>query len=140
MKFRAVKRNGTIDINWDRVNAYAEHWKDGTPFDVEIVRKQRRKSDPMRKYYFGVVLSIYMDHLGYEKDEDELFHRQLKIVYFRVEADDKGIYRDKHIPSVFSNESELPIVEKQKFIDWVIRKAAHDGVYIPDPNEEEVNA
>ncbi len=77
-----------------------------------------------------------MEQLGYERDEDELFHRQLKIVYFRVQPDDKGIYRERDIPSVFSNESMLPISEKQEFLDWVIRKAAHDGAYIPDPNGE----
>lgn len=136
MKFRAAKRNGKIDINWDRLNLYISKWNDGTLFDVEIVRKQKRISDPMRKYYFGAVLPLYMESLGYERDEDELFHRQLKIVYFRVQPDPKGIYRERDIPSVFSNESELPISEKKKFLDWVIRKAAQDGVYVPDPNEE----
>ena len=135
MKFRATIRNGKIDINWDRLNVYASKWKDGTILDVEIVRRQKKISDPMRKFYFGCVLPAYMDELGYERDEDELFHRQLKIVYFRVQPDKKGIYRERDIPSVFSNESELPISEKQQFIEWVIRKAAHDSVYIPDPNE-----
>ena len=136
MKFRALKRNGKIDINWDRLNLYISKWKDGTLFDVEIIRRQSKISDPMRKYYWGVVLQNYMDHLGYERDEDELFHRQLKIVYFRIKPDAKGIYREKDIPSVFSNESEIPVSGKKEFVDWVIRKAAQDGCYIPDPNEE----
>lgn len=136
MKFRAVIKDSKIDINWDRVNVYASKWKEGTLLDVEIVRRQKRVSDPMRKYYFGAVLPTYMHHIGYERDEDELFHRQLKIVYFRVKPDVKGIYRERDIPSVFSNGSELPISEKKKFMDWVIRKAAQDGVYIPDPNGE----
>ena len=135
MKFRAAKRDGKIDINWDRLNLYVSKWKDGTLFDVEIIRRQKRVSDPMRKYYWGAVLPIYMDHLGYERDEDELFHRQLKIVYYGVKPDSKGIYRDKEIPSVFSNDSEIPISDKKRFMDWVIRKAAQDGVYIPDPGE-----
>jgi len=136
MKFRAVKSNGDIDINWDRIKQYISRWKEGTLFDIEIVRRQKRKSDPMRKYYWGAVLPEYMKELGYERDEDELFHRQLKIRYFRVEPDSKGIYRDKNIPSVFSNDSELAVSIKKEFMDWVIRKAAQDGVYIPDPNEE----
>ncbi len=135
MKFRAVKKNGKIDIHWDRLDTYTANWKDGTLFDVEIVRRQKRKSDPMRKYYFSTVIPKFIEPLGYEPDEDLLFHKQLKIVYFRVKPDKKAIYRERDIPSVFGNESELPVSEKKKFVDWVVRKAAQEGIYIPDPNE-----
>lgn len=131
MKFKAVKADGKLQINWERIGVYLYRFKDGTAFDVEIVRKQRKISDPMRKYYFGVVLPMFMEHLGYEKDESELFHRQLKIVYFRIKPDAKGIYRK--VPSVFSNVSDVGVQDKSKFVDWVIRKAAAEGVYIPDP-------
>lgn len=132
MKFRAIKDNGKLNINWNRVEAYLSKWNDGTPFEVSITHRQRTKSDPLRKYYFGVVLPLFMEHLGYEKDEQDDFHRQLKIVYFRIKPDKKGIYRK--VPSVFSNESEIPISDKSKFVEWVVRKAAQEGVYIPDPN------
>ena len=137
MKFRARKTDGKIDINWDRLNTYVSRWKDGTLFEVEIVRQQSRRSDPLRAYYWAAVIPPFIKELGYERDEDELFHRQLKIVYFRVKPDTRGIYREKDIPSVFANESEMPVSEKKEFTDWVIRKAAQHGVYIPDPNEKE---
>jgi hypothetical protein len=38
------------------------------------------------------------------------------------------------VPSVFSNESELVVSEKSKYVEWVVRKAAQEGVYIPDPD------
>jgi len=133
MKFRAVKDKGKLSVNWERVEVYLSKFKDGTAFDVEIVNRQRTKSDPQRKYYFGVVLPAFMEHLGYEKDESDLFHRQLKIKYFQIKPDAKGIYRK--VPSVFSNESKIVIAEKTKFIEWVVRKAAQEGVYIADPNE-----
>jgi hypothetical protein len=75
----------------------------------------------------------FMEHLGYDPDEEMLFHRQLKIVYFQIKPDTKGIYR--HVPHVFSNDSEIPVPKKKKFVDWVIRKAAQEGVYIEDPGE-----
>ena len=131
MKFRALKSEGKLQINWDRINVYLARWKDGTVLDVEIVRRQPRKSDKLRSYYFKIVLPMFAEHLGYEKDEQLLLHRQLKIVYFKVEPDSKGIYRK--VPSVFGNESEMVVSEKSKFRDWVIRKAALDGLYIPDP-------
>ena len=73
MKFRAIKSDGKLQINWERINVYLSRWKDGTVLDVEITRRQRTKSDPMRKYYFGVVLPLFMEHLGYDEDEQTCF-------------------------------------------------------------------
>ena len=134
MKFKAFTNDQRkLDVNWDHVNLYVSKWKPHTPLVVEITRRQAKKSDPLRKYYIGVVIKEFMRHLGYEVDEEELFHRQLKIVYFQIKPDAKGIYRN--VPSVFSNESDLDVSVKKEFVDWVVRKAAHEGVYIPDPNE-----
>ena len=133
MKFRArTSDKRELEIRWDLINTYVSKWKPGTLLDVTITRRQSKKSDPLRKYYFGGVIKAYMKHLGYEPDEEMLFHRQLKIVYFQIKPDNKGMHRN--IPSVFSNESNLDVSVKKKFTDWVIRKAAHDGVYIEDPN------
>ena len=131
MKFKAkINEKQQLDINWDLVNTYLSRWKIGTVLDVEIVRRQKTKSDPMRKMYFAAILPEFAKGLGYDPDEYLLFHRQLKIVYFQVEPDKKGIYRNKDIPHVFHNDSTLPISEKTKFIDWVLRKAAIEGIYI----------
>lgn len=132
MKFRArTNSQRQLDINWDVVNTYLSRWKPGTPLDIEIVRHQAKVSDPARKYYFSAVLPPFMSHLGYDPDEQELFHRQLKIVFFNIEPDAKGIYRK--VPSVFSNEPDIDPQTRQKFIDWVVRKAAIEGVYIESP-------
>jgi hypothetical protein len=128
MKFKCQKIKGKIDINWDHLNVYASKWKDGTWFDLEIVRRQKKKSDPQRKLYFAAILPEFAKGLGYDPDEYLLFHRQLKIVYFQVEPDKKGIYRN--VPHVFANESELVVPERTKFIEWVLRKSAMEGIYI----------
>ena len=129
MKFRAkITDKGTLDVNWDLVNTYLSKWKPGTVLDVEIVRRQRKHSSPQRKMYFAAILPEFARGLGYDPDEYLLFHRQLKIVYFQVQPDKKGIYRN--VPHVFADESELPVSEKSKFIEWVLRKAAMEGVYI----------
>lgn len=117
----------------EAINAYTSRYKPGTPFDFEIVRRVSRRSDPMRHFYWAVVVRTYGEHLGYDADELELLHRQLKIVYFQTKPDKKGMYRD--VPSVFSNESELPVPDKKNFMDWVVRVAAKDGCYIPMPDE-----
>ena len=128
MKFKAQKIKGKIDINWSHLEAYTSRWKDGTTFTVEISREQRKHSSPQRKMYFAGILPEFAKGLGYDPDEYLLFHRQLKIVYFQVQPDKKGIYRN--VPHVFADESELPVPEKSKFIEWVLRKAAMEGIYI----------
>ncbi len=135
MKFKAIKADGKLQINWDRINVYLQNFKDGTTFDIEIVRRQKTRSTPLRAYYFAAVLPPFMEHLGYDRDETLNFHRQLKIIYFQIKPDKRGIYRDKEMPSVFGDESTIPVPEKQKFIAWVIRKAAENGCYVSDPNE-----
>ncbi len=133
MKFKArTNEKKQLEVRWDLVNVYLSKWPPGTFLDVEITRRQKKKSDPLRKYYWSAVLPPLLDALGYERDEDELVHRQLKILYFRVKPDKRGIYRN--VPSVFSDDSELPVYDKMLFLNWVIRKAAENGVYIEDPS------
>lgn len=134
MKFKLLSdKNRRIQLDMDKIQLYISRWKPFSPFDIEITRRVAKKSDPLRHYYWAVVVRTYAEHLGYDADEIELLHRQLKIVYFQVKPDDKGIYRN--VPSVFSNESDIDVPEKKNFCDWVIRCAAKDGVYIPEPNE-----
>jgi len=134
MKLKAqTDKNRKLNLNWDLINIYLSRWQPDTWFDIEIVRHQHKKSNPLRKYYFAVVLPPFMEKLGYERHEDEIFHNQLKITYFRIKPDKKGIYRK--VPSVFGNKSKLPVSVKKEFVDWVIRTAAKEGVYIPDPGE-----
>lgn len=129
MKFKAVSNdNRKLPLNMEAINTYVSKWKPGTPFDIEIVRRVAKISDPLRRYYFAAVLPPFMEHLGYDREEQDLFHRQLKIVYFQIKPDAKGIYRN--VPSVFSNESKIPVPDKVKFVEWVIRKAAFEGVYV----------
>jgi len=133
LKFQArTNDKREIEVRWDLVNTYLSRWKPGTYLNLEITRRQTKKSDPMRRFYFASVLPPFMKHLGYEKDEELFFHHQLKIRYFEHEyeiyQDERGIW--KNVPSVFGNDSEMPISKKHEFVEWVIRKAAHEGVYI----------
>lgn len=139
MRFPAKKRDKPcptcgcgFETNWTSINAYLKNCKQRW-FKGELKQRRSKVSHPLRKYYYGVVLPTFMEHLGYDKEEDELFHRQLKIVYFQIKPDKRGIHRG--VPSVFSNKSELDVKKKQEYIAWVVRKAAENGAYVPDPGE-----
>ena len=142
MKFRAkTNSKQQLDVDWDLVNTYLQRWKPGTLLEIEIKRKVAKKSDPLRKMYFAAVLPPFCEKIGYEPQEYLDVHKQLKIRYFEnqpklledcnmepVYQDERGIYRN--VPHVFHNDSKIPVPEKVKFVDWVIRLAAKEGLYI----------
>ena len=137
MKFRVLSNDERkLDLNWTVINAYTSKWKPLAEFEIDIVKKQPKKSDPLRAYYFSAVLPPIMQSAGYEKDEMLDLHKFLKIRYFNVEPDKWGIYRRRDIPSVFGNDSEITVPEKKQFVDYVIRKAAEMGIYIDDPQPQ----
>lgn len=145
MKFKALSNNECkLDLNWDRINLYVSRYKPNTSFEVQVVRRKSKRSDPLRSYYFAAVLPPFMEKEGYEPHEMMLFHHQAKARYFEysykvlddlnlphVFIDNRGIARN--VPSVFGNESPIPVEVKKKFVDWVIRRAATAGAYIEDP-------
>jgi len=147
MKFEArTNEKRQIDVRWDLVNAYVAKWKPDTSLVLEITRRQAKKSDPMRKYYFAAVIPPFMKQEGYEPSEEMFFHNQLKVRYFEhhpkfldkdgkptIKQDKRGIWRN--VPSVFGKDSDLDVSIKKEFMDWVVRKAAQCGVYIEDPGE-----
>lgn len=136
MRFQVLSdENRKLPLNMAHINAYASKWKPFTPFDCEITRKQTKSHDPQRRYYWAVVLPALMQELGYDPEEDELVHRHLKITYFKVQPDKRGIYREKDIPSVFSNEPTVKPRERNEFVEWMLRKCAEYGVYVPEPGE-----
>ena len=147
MKFKAISNNHReLNLNTDLINIYVSRWKPETWFNVEITRKQAKKSDPMRRFYFAAVLPPFLKELGYEQDEGLFFHQQLKIRFFEKQPEfldkngDSIIKQDKfglweNVPSVFGNDSDMDVSVKKEFTDWVVRKAAHYGVYIEEPGE-----
>ena len=91
--------------------------------------------------YFAAILPPFAEKIGYEPQEYLDVHRQLKIRYFEHQVNlfkkynMKEMYEDKrhiwrNVPHVFHNDSPLPVPEKTKFVEWVIRLAAKEGIYI----------
>ncbi len=137
MQFKATSdEKRKLDLDWERVNIYISRYKPGTSFDVEITRRQVTRKDPMKIDYFARIVPPFMKALGYEKHETLIFHRQLKIRYYEhdpeheVYKDKRGIWRN--VPHVFREESKMPVSKRQEFVDWVLRRAAFENVYIAD--------
>lgn len=136
MKFRAIStKKKNLDINWNQVMQYVSRWEPGTLFTVDVVRRVIENKSPLRRYYWSTVMPLFLEAHGYDPSEAETVHKHLKIVFFGVKPDEHGIYRDKDVPPLFADESDEENKTKIRFIDWLKREAAQQGVYIPDPNE-----
>ena len=90
------------------------------------------------------VLPGICDGAGYEKDEYADVHKDLKCRFFENQhalfesleltppsRDKRGIWR--HVPKGFHEDSVIPVEDKAKYVEWVVRKAARYGVYIQGP-------
>ncbi len=135
MKFRSRKENGKLVFqpgHKELIQAYLSRFKDGDVFVHEIRRPQKLGSNPYRRYYFGVVLKDFMAGLFYEPHEKDMFHEQLKELYFQVKPDEHGF---KRIPNVFHKKKGLSVKKQIEYVDWVKRLAAQQDIYLPDPNE-----
>ena len=110
---------------------YIKSFKDGTLLEIIVKKFKETKSDPLRKYYFGVVMKLLSEETGYTKDE---MHDAMKAKFASTYGENDLLI----IQSVFSNKSKMSIEDKQDFIEQVKRWAAtYLSLYIPDPNEVE---
>jgi len=136
MKFKIKSDNNRkINLNMAAINTYVGRYKAETEFEVEVVRRKVTVSSPMRRYFFGVVMPIFLEAYGYDPDESLILHERLKIVFFGVPVDNHGVYRKKDIPSIFGDDSDVPIEKKQQYIEWIVRKSSAEGYYTPDPGQ-----
>ena len=92
-----------------------------------IVRKQKsQRSIDQNRAYWGIVIEILSDHLGYDKDE---VHSAMK-VKFASRIDEKtGLI-------VVESTAKMNTVRFNKYYEDIQRWASEFlNVYIPDPNE-----
>ena len=136
--FRGYAKDGKLVLP-DYVKKSIKNWlltfKPDVLVEIIIRPHKKTKSDPMRKYYFGVVAKMIGNELGYTKDE---IHEVLKAKFLSRNITIQG--EIMQIPrSVFGGGSKMSVEEKAEFIEQVRRWAAeYLGLYIPDPNEVEV--
>ena len=138
MKFRQkTDDNRRLHFNMEQINIYTSRRLPNTEYDIEIKPYKKKKSLPMQKYFFAEVMEKMCQELGYYPNEKEDLHKHMKITYFSIKPDKLGVYRN--IPSVFGEESTLPIDGKWKYVEWVRHQAASLGIYTNDPGEKDKN-
>ena len=102
----------------------------GKELVVTVAERKRRRSDEQNRYWWGVVIRTYCDHLDGWDPED--VHEYLCGEHFgwrRIEG--FGMARVKPV----RRSSRLSRGEFADLVAFAQRKAAEHGFYVPDPNE-----
>ena len=92
--------------------------------DVLIRLPKKDRSHEQNRYYWGVIIRLLSEHLGYSDDE---MHDALKMLFLKDES--------RKIPTLRST-TELSTTEFEKYLEEIRMWAAQLlGFYIPLPNE-----
>jgi len=122
-----------------RLLRWIHTFKNEQSVDIIIKKHRNKRTDPQNNYYFGVVVYMLSQELGYTKDE---MHSALKIKFA------SKTNTSTHFSGVdVGTKDELTIVESTakmnterfgEYIEEIKRWAAeYLSLYLPDPNEVE---
>lgn len=100
----------------------------GKPIVITIKQERATRSNQQNRYWWGVVVPLIAEHLGYTNDE---MHEALKYKFLRLEAESAPA----DLPKIRSTAS-LNTKEFTDLIENVITWAGSEfGLQIPLPNE-----
>lgn len=121
-----LKGLGEYSVEYDSAIALYRHLKplDGQRVEVIIRKPKTSRSTLQNSYYFGVVVELLANELGYDKDE---IHEILKYKFLQSHA--------MGMPYVKST-TKLSTGEFEDYLAKIKRWAAEFlNIVIPDPNE-----
>lgn len=127
-----MKRFAIINKNRDVANNAYQHFKkmfdSGKDFVVEFRLHKSKRSNPQNAYYWGVVIPICADFLGYSADEMHFEFAEK----FIPERTYEGI--DGHERTVPKSTAKLNTEEFAKYLEQIqVFMATSFGCIVPDP-------
>lgn len=130
-KHKAIVKDGQLKLE-DR-NSFKDQLKllEGKEVDVTIAIHKKRRSNNQNRYYWGVVVKILCDELGYMPDE---LHDAIKYKFLAKNIDLKG----EKLP-VLGSTNKLNTAQFEDLMAKVRAWASRDlQIFIPEPNEIEL--
>lgn len=115
------------NLIFDRPDLFAIHKSglEGKCVEVIIRKPANQRTLAMNSYYWGVIVPLIGDHLGYDKDE---MHEALKLK-FASQPGDHGLTR-------VESTAKMTVERFIEYTESVKRWAAEFlQVYVPDPGE-----
>ena len=125
--FEGEVHGGQLKVaNPDRLRKWLSGLE-GSKVSITIKKFTRRRSVSQNAYYWGIIIEILRDHIGYDPDQ---MHEALKWKFLQI--------RHSKLPSVRSTAS-MSTVEFSTYIDDIKMWAASElEIMIPDPNQVEI--
>ena len=101
---------------------------DGKQVRVIVEQETRKRTDPQNKYYWGVIIELLSQELGYESEE---VHNLLKSMFLKRRV----ILKGKEYISIGST-TKLNTAQFTDYIEKIKRFAASElNISIPDSDE-----
>lgn len=115
----------------DRLSRFILMAHPGKPINVKVTVARPERTDPQNRYLFGVAYKILGDHMGHSVDE---IHEWMCGEYFgwQDHALPGGRVTSKPLRTT-TKPDKLGDREFWDFVQYIQRRAAEAGVYIPDP-------
>lgn len=131
MKEQTFILQRSVERNLTRLVAFLSALPADRAWKVTIDEWKPRRSDQQNRFLWGVVYKTICDHLpGWSADD---VHEYCLGECFGWETLE-GLGRRRLRP--LRRSSKLSRVEFAAYIEFIQRRMAEHGIYIPDPNEE----
>lgn len=121
MKLSAKIKNNKIFVQKELMQLFCSVYKEDTDLEIKAVKTTR--STLQNNYYWGVVIKIISDELGYTPDE---VHEILRYKFLFVQGE---------FPYVRSTTSLNTVEFEEYMINIRMWASLQFGCYIPLPNE-----
>jgi len=124
--WRGKVQHGKIQLERRADFAALKMRMEGQEIELVLRKFRRQRSLQANSYYWGVVVPILGEHIGYDAEEmhDALKQRLLRDHEHEVD----GFAKVK-------SSASLNTAEFSEYVEQCRRLAAEMGVYIPSPNE-----
>lgn len=100
----------------------------GKRVDVVVTREKKQRSDSQNKYYWSMVVPIFSEITGYEKDEA---HDVLKAMFLRREV----ALPNGRTVEVVGSSADLDTKAFHEYVERCRRFMAEQGWNVPSPGE-----
>lgn len=123
----------------ERVVMLCRTFQIGKPVNIKFTIARPERTLPQVAYLHGVCYAMLSEHTGYEKDEIEEY---LLGAYFGWKEKKLPGGRVSSVPirrTTIDEEGNRDVLDGEKFfkfVEWIQRVAARQGVIIPEPNKE----
>lgn len=140
IKFKNIKfyhfgkiEHGKIELFDQRAYDIQVKRLEGKDIQITIAKRQYKRSDRQNRYYFGVVVDIIGNELGYSPEE---IHELLKALFLKTKIPFKG-----NEVEIVKSTTALNTQEFEEYLEKIrIWASTELGVVIPLPNEIDLDA